>query len=442
MPPFHPGTRTLSPTVALCLALIGAASFLYYHQVLFMPRVIAVRTTFGLGHGYSFGGDFYPVWLTTREWQLHRLDLYSPQMTGQIQIGLYGRTIDPSIPGDPPADYRRFAYPAFTDLIFWPTTLLDFPRLRIVLGILLPLLVVLTLRLWLLAIDWRVSRLSFTIMAVLTVCSYQALEGLFAEQPGLFVGFFLSGAALAIRRNRLILAGVLMSLTLIKPQVTILALLYLLLWSFADRRRARFWIAFATATLCLCAASLLLWPHWIHDWIGVLLGYSRYAGPSLLNVLLGSSLGRFLGPVLTTLALLVSVAYAWKMRRTSTESPAFWHTLATLLAVTCAILLPGLAVYDQLILLPGILLLFRAADQFRLAGFISRGLLGAGALVLVWPWISAFALLILLSLAPAFCHSRPVFMTPIRGAVPLPFVVLCLLLWMKRINASGIAAAS
>ena len=67
MPASEPGTRAVSPTLALCLALIGAASMLYYHQGLFMPRVNAVRAATGLGGGYSFGNDFYQVWLSARE---------------------------------------------------------------------------------------------------------------------------------------------------------------------------------------------------------------------------------------------------------------------------------------------------------------------------------------------------------------------------------------
>ena len=84
--------------LALCLALAGAASMLYYHQGLFMPQVVAVRTAQGLGNGYSFGNDFYQVWLGAREWLHERRDPYSPEMTRDIQIGLYGRPLDR--PGD------------------------------------------------------------------------------------------------------------------------------------------------------------------------------------------------------------------------------------------------------------------------------------------------------------------------------------------------------
>ena len=428
--------------VALILALIAAGSMLDYHLGYFIPRMLAVRAASGGGNGYSFGDDFYPVWLTTREWQAHRVDLYSPQMTREIQVGLFGRAIDPANPHDPPTDYRQFAYPPFTDLIFWPASLLDFTALRIGLAVLLPLLTILSIRFWLLALDWQISPLWFAVTCALTLCTYELLEAFFAEQPGVFVGFFLASAALAIRRNRLVLAGVLMSLTLIKPQVTALAMGYSLFWSFADRRRASFWIAFCGTTLCMGAASLLLWPHWIGEWVGILLGYHLYAGPSLLGVLLGSSAVNFLGPALTAVAVLLSLTFAWKMRGLSPQVPQFWLAFAILLAVTCVVLLPGLAVYDHIILLPGILLLLRSSGKLRYTGPVARALLSAGALVLFWPWISSFCLLLIRPLAPVVFHSAKVFLLPIRTAASLPFVVLALLFLMWRATASKIETAS
>jgi hypothetical protein len=83
---------------------------IYYHQGLFMPRVVAVRTAAGLGNGYSFGNDFYQVWLTSREWLRSGRDPYNAEMTRKIQTGLYGRPLDPNRPTDP-VDRRVFPYP-------------------------------------------------------------------------------------------------------------------------------------------------------------------------------------------------------------------------------------------------------------------------------------------------------------------------------------------
>ena len=72
---------------------------LYYYEHLFLARVVAVRNAESLGGGYFFGNDFYPVWLTSRELLRARRDPYTLEMTRDIQVGLYGRPLDPNRPG-------------------------------------------------------------------------------------------------------------------------------------------------------------------------------------------------------------------------------------------------------------------------------------------------------------------------------------------------------
>jgi hypothetical protein len=437
----QPKTLSLSPILVLCLALIGAGSMLGYHLGFYVPRMLEVRAFNGGGNGYSFGDDFYPIWLTTRQWRVEHCDFYSPAMTREIQKGLFGRPLDPHNPNDPPVDYRQFAYPAYTDLLLWPAALLEFPKLRLVLAVLLPLLTAVSIRFWMLALDWRVGPVRFATIVVLTLCTYELLEAFFAEQPGLLVGFFLAGAALALRRNRLLLAGVLLSLTLIKPQVTLLAILYLLFWSFSDRRRVRLWIGFFSVTICLAVASFWSWPHWFLEWSGILLGYHRYAMPPLISVLLGLHLNAVFGPVLIAIMLAAGARLAWQTRSFDTDSSRFWLTLSLLLAVTSVALLPGQAIYDHIILIPGILLVLRSRQKLRDAGRIPRALLAAGTLVLFWPWISAFALLVIRLFDPAVFNSIGIFVLPIRTAASLPFTVLALLWGLWRITPTTSASA-
>jgi len=126
---------------------------------------------------------------------------------------------------------------------------------------------------------------------------------------------------------------------------------------------------------------------------------------------------------------------AWRNRAAAYGSFAFWITLTLLLAITTITILPGQAVYDHLILLPGILLLARYRGELHNAGLGPRTLLAVGALVLFWPWIAAFALIVLRPfLAPAYFNSTAFFSLPIRTAASLPFAVLALLAWTFRIK--------
>jgi len=430
-------------TVALFLALLGGVSMVYYHLGLFMPRVIAARAAKGLGNGYAFGDDFYPVWLTAGQARSKHIDPYSREMTRQIQTGLFGRPLDTRNPTDPPVDYREFAYPAFTDLLFWPIAAIDFSQLRLILAVLLTLLTAASVWLWVLALDWGISPTLLAILIILALCNYQVLEGLFADQPGLIVGFLLACAALALRRDHLFLSGILLALTLIKPQMTALAIFSLLLWSCSDRRRARLCIGFIFTTLPLVGASLMIWPRWIAEWTRILLGYHRYATPPLLTLLLGPILGAYIGPLVIVIILAVAVVLAWRNRRVNPSSQEFWLTLSLLLAITAVSLLPGQAIYDDVILLPGIFLLLRYRRKLWRGGPVPRTLLFVGAIVLFWPWVAAVALLAarhLLSVARF--DSTAVFALPLRTAVSFVFAVLALLAVAARINVAGDQAPS
>lgn len=106
-------------------------------------------------------------------------------------------------------------------------------------------------------------------------------------------------------------------------------------------------------------------------------------------------------------------------------------------SITAITILPGQAVYDHLILIPGIFLLARRYREFLAAGPVPRILLSVAALLLFWNWIAAFALIALRPLlAPAIFDSTAVFSLPIRSAAPLPFAILALLAWTRRLNPS------
>jgi hypothetical protein len=400
----------------------------YYHFGLFMPRVEAARATKHLAGPYSFGNDFYPIWLTSREWLQQRLDPYSPAVTREIQIGLFGRPLEARISTDPPTDYRTFAYPAFTDLLFWPASEVPFLTFRVVWAAILAALLAAAIFFWTEALSWSVSRTWLGIIFLLTVCSYPELEGLYAGQLGLLVGFLLAASLLALVRGRLLLAGILMALTMIKPQMTLLASLYLFIWSLHDwRRRGRFIFAFLATILLLTGSSLAVWPHWIQSWARVILGYHRYSMPPLALELFGLSLGPRNGMVLIVIVLIITVGLAWRFRVADAGSDEFWLTLSILLAITTVAVLPGQSVCDHIILLPGIFLLASRKPRQR-AGAMSRALLAIGIAVLLWPWVAALGLIALHPFfSPELFNSKAVFVLPLRTAAPFPFIVLGLL---------------
>ena len=425
--------------LALAAAILGTASMLFYHQALFIPRALAVQTAKGLGNGYSFGNDFYQVWLTAREWLRHGQDPYSPEMTREIQTGLYGRPLNPDRATDP-VDKRRFPYPLFADLLFWPAAEFPFSRACVAIVCVLAGLAVATALLWLQVLHWRPAWKWVAVAVLLTMSAYPTLEGLYACQLGLLVAFLLPASVLALQRNRTFLAGVLMAIATIKPQVTALPILYLLLWSAHGwRTRGRLLIGlFSTLTL-LVGASLLVSPHWIQSWIATLQAYHHYTRPPILTQVFASWLQpRISGvttSVLTAVLIVAAMILAWRNRAADAASFAFLLTLALLLTITTIALLPGQAIYDHVILLPAVLLVVHSRHELIHAGLVPRVLLAVGALVLFWPWMAAFALIAMRPLlAPATFSSTAVLSLPLRSAASLPFAALALVAWTLRLT--------
>jgi hypothetical protein len=404
----------------------------YYHLGLFVPRAMEVRATQGFSNGYSFGADFYPIWLTSREGQLHHSDPYSPEMTRQIQIGLFGRSLHARNPAAPP-DYRAFAYPAFADVLFWPLALLPFSVVRIGLAVILPAVTALSVVLWLRAFRLRASAAILVSLTLFTLSSYAVLEGLFAEQTGLFVGFLLAASLAAIAGQRLFLSGSLLALTLIKPQMMVLVAAYLLLWSFAEWRvRRRFAEGFLLMSAALGMSSLLVWRRWILEWLQIMFGYRQYSTPPLVCYLLGNQIGSRLGPILIAALLASAVVLATRTRHASPSSTGFALAVSLLLAITAITLLPGHAVYDHVILLPGIILIALSWRGFAASGPLFRVVLGVTALALFWQWIFAPVVIAMRPILPPQLFASVMLTLPIRTAGSIPFGLVALLGLMMR----------
>src|SRR5512142_2329456 len=109
--------------LAVALALLVAASMWLYVQGVLVPYQQADAVRYSRPRGNL--SDLYPRWLGARELLLHGRDPYSRQVTREIQVGYYGRPLDPGRPGDP-KDQQRFAYPVYVAFPLAPTVLLPF----------------------------------------------------------------------------------------------------------------------------------------------------------------------------------------------------------------------------------------------------------------------------------------------------------------------------
>ncbi|MGC2184185.1 MAG: hypothetical protein WA637_12965, partial [Terriglobales bacterium] len=139
----------------MLLALGLTASMWFYTDQVLVPRQVEDAAAEGTPRGNL--SDLYPRWLGARELLLHGRDPYSPEVTREIQIGYYGRVLDPSRPDDP-KDQQGFAYPVYVAFLLAPTVRLPFAVVQRGFNYLLWLLTAASVPLWLRALHWRPSR--------------------------------------------------------------------------------------------------------------------------------------------------------------------------------------------------------------------------------------------------------------------------------------------
>jgi len=412
------------PKLTWLLVLLLAVGTCYYYFGLLIPQSHRESRAHEMGIRYSYGGDFYPIWLTGRELLAHRVDPYTPEMTREIQIGLYGRTMDANRPMDFPVDYRQFSYPLYSDLLAAPLLPFSFEQVRIVLTFLLAPLTAASVLLWLRAFRIELPGSWIANAIVLTLISYPVLEGLYALQAGLLVAAVIAASIYALTRARFMLSGVLLAIATGKPQMVWLLAVFLLVWSVSDwKRRGRLAISFLLTLAVLMMTSLAILPGWLQGWWRALVHYSGYTIPPLPQLVLG----RWLGSAVMFGILGLCGAACWKVRRQSADSPSFSLAVSLVLAVTVLLLPTGGAVYDQVVLLPAIFWLWSRRGEI-LAGRLSGRVLAWAAMVAIaWQWITACGVALMSFLLPAWAHRPAALVFPARMAAPTPFGLVALL---------------
>jgi hypothetical protein len=333
--------------------------------------------------------DLYPRWLGSRELLLHGRDPYASDITREIQTGYYGRPIDPTLPNDP-KDQQGFAYPVYVAFLLAPTVRLPFPLVQRGFFFLLVALTAYSVLMWFQSVGWRVSKSTILFWVVLTLGCFPAIQGVKLQQLTLLVAGLLAAAFSALAAGHLLAAGILLALASIKPQLVALPTAALVIWSLgAWRERQRLvWSFGAVMSLMIVGGEILL-PGWIGKFRIASAEYLRYTGGgrSVLDVELTPVWGR-----LVSLGLVCTLLYfAWKLRRAPARSVDFAWLVALTMATTLAVI-PMFAPYNQVLLLPALMVLVRYIRLLWESGRLCRFFVMFTAFSVFWPWIATVGL--------------------------------------------------
>lgn len=410
----------------LAALLCAVSMWVFVQRVLIMHQISDAAAT---GSPRGNLSDLYPRWLGARELLLHGRDPYSPAVTREIQAGYYGRPLDPSRPSDP-KDQQAFAYPVYVVFYLAPTVTLPFELVKPAFFWVLIFLTIVSTLLWLRTLRWQLICGPRIAIIVLTLGSIAVVQGLKLEQLTLIVAVLIAAAIALLLANYPATAGVVLALATIKPQVLCGLLVWIAIWTLGDwRRRYRLAVGFLVTLAALVIASEFLLPHWISRFWHAMHDYLNYTdGASIMDRLLPQPLNR-----LAELALAAVVTFTcWNNRKGLVVSREFASTTCLVLAATL-LLIPSYALYNQVLLLPAILLLARERralwNQSRLIAIF----MGVSAFLLVWQWMASLVIAILsFVVSPALTEKLwavPLWTMPI---LPIAVTGLILLLALSK----------
>jgi hypothetical protein len=174
--------------------------------------------------------------------------------------------------------------------------------------------------------------------------------------------------------------------------------------------------------LLLAGAQWVL-PGWIGSFRLALAAYREYTGSqvSVLATVTSPAVGAILG-----VAAVVTLAFVcWRRRHESAATPAFALVCSLILAGTLVII-PMTALYNQVLLLPGLLFLAWNVPFFRKRDILTRSSCFVAALLFFWPMLAAVTLTTASFFLPPGSVQKA-WSAPLWSSMMTPVVVLLLL---------------
>lgn len=409
--------KTMNSKLAVLLAAVLAAAMWCYADFILVPYQVADAARSGRPRGNL--SDFYPRWLGARELLLRHRDPYSAEITREIQAGYYGRPLDSTRPHDP-TDQQGFAYPVYVAFLLAPSVWLPFATVQGLFRGLLFFLITASVLLWLVAVRWRMSLTGTLIAVILVLGSFPAVQAIKLQQLTALVCVLLAGCGALVVNRRLAVGGVLLALATIKPQLALGFVGWLALWVVGDwRSRQRFVWSFLATLVTLIIGGEILLPGWIGEFRSATASYLQYAGgKSLLDLVLTPAWGR-----VASIIVIVAVGYiCWKWRRAPTDSDLFRWTMALVVTALLTVI-PTFAPYNQLLLIPALLLLAQRAPGLWSVGLRLRLCLALVGVVILLPWLAAVGVDLSLLFLPQAVVERG-WALPLWTSWAIPFPVL------------------
>ena len=374
-------------TIAWSTLVLAAG---WYYALVALPA--ATRAPPG-SYGRWVMADLTPSWYATRAVLVQHRSPYCDEVTRDIQVSMYGRTIE----GTRLSDEQRFAYPVFAVFPLFPMAWLSLAATQKLAFWIFIALNLLTTWLWTRVMEVRCNLLLLAVV----LAAFPVNMAIVLRQPTVLYLFIMALFVYCTRSGHLWTAGIAGAFAMAKPQLAIAVITPVLFWAAADwRKRKSLVLGFLAATGALLISSALLVPGWIPQWYHAMAAYSRYGNVTPLFF-------ASLSPGIAVIGVVVLVLL-WHVRR------SLEFTVALALAASPFVL--PFQYYNLPLVLPSLLWIWaNRSDLQQRVG--SRLAYRCGELV----YVAGMAALGLACLAPPL-SSRPVFAVSVISFVLLGLV--------------------
>ena len=326
------------------------------------------------------GNDFLARWMGARFWVQEGVSPYDPAVSLATQELIYGRPADVEA-GE---DVSHFVYPFPSMIFFAPFGAMPYTLARAIwmtiLEISLPLLALIGIAI----ADWKPSRAILISLLLFSVLWYHGMRAVIVGQFAVIEALLMAGALLAIKRGNDPLGGILLGLSIVKPQMMVLLIPFVFLWAGWSRR----WriVAWGVGTIgLLITVSILLLPEWPVMWMRQLLEYPTYTdlGPPV----------SIMADALPSLSIVIAVVLGgglllymfWEWAKAVGKPDRWFQWTAALTIVVTNLVALRTATTNYVVLLPVLCLIFSVlAERWGRKGDLVILLAMAAILIGLW----------------------------------------------------------
>lgn len=358
--------------------------------------------------------DFTTGWFAANMFLMKGISPYDVRVTQAIQSFEGSSQALPTGHPLPP----RFTEPFYALLIFAPFSLVDIHLARALWQTVIELSYLLAVSGFVSLTGWKISPWALGILVGWAIFWYNGAHAMYLGQLSILVIFMMVAAMVLFQGGNEGGAGFLMALSLVKPELSLLVVMFFFAWALSTHR-VRFYGSFLASLAFLFTVTLILVPAWPLQWVGAMVNsaghpdwyssaFSRaaFALPGIkkpLFAVLHIGFGLF---------LLVE----WLLALKKDQKHFYWAWLLTL--TISALIVPRSNTSVTLLILP---VVFQLAQIWQTRWRKAGTLLTSAMLVLILSASWALAL-------PALQHGYP---EPLALFILPPLLGLVVLIWIR-----------